>query len=140
MIAQIYVHGESIKDHLVAVVVPDPVALSHLAGKAGHTFDPSSAPAFAAAVKEPAVVKAVQDAITAHVKATGNVKGCAVLVPMTSAALRQSFRFEIAKAIHLTTEQFTVENDTLTPTFKIKRRNAYELHKDVIGDLYAKSS
>jgi len=41
------------------------------------------------------------------------------------------------KAIYLTMDQFTVDNDTLTPTFKIKRRQAYELHKGAIDALYA---
>ncbi|KAG8980536.1 hypothetical protein FRB90_007664 [Tulasnella sp. 427] len=121
VVGQIYIHGDSLRDHLVAVVVPDPATLAIIAEeKANYKFDPAAQPAVDAAVKEPAVVKAVLDSITAQVKKAGGLKG-----------------FEIVKAIHLTTEQFTVENGTLTPTFKIKRKDAYALHKDVIEGLYA---
>ncbi|KAG8948983.1 hypothetical protein FRC04_009184 [Tulasnella sp. 424] len=105
VIAQIYIHGDSLRDHLVAVVVPDPTTLAIIAEEqANHKFDPTAEPALAAAVKEPAVVKAVLDSITNQVKKAGGLKG-----------------FEIVKAIHLTVDRFIVENGTLTPTFKIKR-------------------
>ncbi|KAG8905292.1 hypothetical protein FRB99_000265 [Tulasnella sp. 403] len=119
VVAQIYIHGESTKDHLVAIVVPDPLALSFIAADAGHKFDPSATPAVEAAIKEPAVVKAVLDSMTAQVKKSGGLKG-----------------FEVVKAIHLTLDQFTVENGTLTPTFKIRRRDAYAMHKAEIDALY----
>ncbi|KAG9034957.1 hypothetical protein FS837_002076 [Tulasnella sp. UAMH 9824] len=120
VVGQIYIHGDSLRDHLVAVVVPDPATLAIIAEEqAKHKFDHTSEPALAAAVKEPAVVRAVLDSMTNQVKKAGGLKG-----------------FEIVKAIHLTTEQFTVENGTLTPTFKIKRKDAYALHKEVIEGLY----
>ena len=47
------------------------------------------------------------------------------------------YRFETIKRIHLTLEPFTVENGTLTPTFKIRRKDAYTLHKKDLDELYA---
>ncbi|KAG9007923.1 hypothetical protein FRB94_013870 [Tulasnella sp. JGI-2019a] len=117
LVSQIFVYGDSLRDHLVAVVVPDPAALSTISGV---NFDPAAIPAVAAAIKEPQVVKVALDAMTAHAKASG-LKG-----------------FETVKDIHFTLDQFTVENNTMTPTFKIQRKNAYDLYKDVIDGMYAK--
>ena len=40
------------------------------------------------------------------------------------------------KRIHLTLEAFSVENGTLTPTMKIKRKDAYQMYKSAINTLY----
>ncbi|KAG8856572.1 hypothetical protein FRB96_006332 [Tulasnella sp. 330] len=101
LIAQIFVYGDSLRDHLVAIVVPDPATLSNISS---IKFDPTAPPAVAATIKEPEIVKATLAAMTAHGKASG-LKG-----------------FEMVRDIHLTMDQFTVENNTMTPTFKIQRR------------------
>ncbi|KIO20763.1 hypothetical protein M407DRAFT_29608 [Tulasnella calospora MUT 4182] len=120
VVGQIYLHGDSLRDHLIAVVVPDPASLAIIAEEqANHEFDHTAEPALAAAVKEPAVVKAVLDSMTNQVKKAGGLKG-----------------FEIVKAIHLTLDQFAVENGTLTPTLKIKRKDACAMHKEDIERLY----
>ncbi|KAG8855059.1 hypothetical protein FRB96_007254 [Tulasnella sp. 330] len=119
VIGQIFIYGDSLKDHLVAVVVPEPKVLSDIAAKAGSEFDPSAVPAMAAAIKEPAVKKGVLDVMTAHAKQMG-LKG-----------------FETVRALHLSLEQFSVENDTMTPTFKIKRKEAYNKYKAPIDAMYA---
>ncbi|CAE7893739.1 ACSL1, partial [Symbiodinium sp. KB8] len=41
-------------------------------------------------------------------------------------------------AVHLHPELFSVENDLLTPTFKLKRPQAKTYFKDVIDNLYSK--
>lgn len=41
------------------------------------------------------------------------------------------------KQIHLTLDQFTIENETLTPTLKIRRKDAYNLYKTELDNLYA---
>jgi long-chain acyl-CoA synthetase len=46
-------------------------------------------------------------------------------------------RFEMIKRIHLTMQPFTIENNTLTPTFKIRRKDAYNLYKAELDALYA---
>jgi long-chain acyl-CoA synthetase len=46
-------------------------------------------------------------------------------------------RFETVKRIHLTMNPFTIENGTLTPTFKIRRKSAFDMYKDVLEGLYA---
>ena len=46
---------------------------------------------------------------------------------------------ERLKHIELTPTEFTIENGTLTPTFKIKRKPAEELHKDLIRKMYEES-
>jgi long-chain acyl-CoA synthetase len=45
--------------------------------------------------------------------------------------------FEQIRAIHLTSEEFTVDNDLLTPTFKLKRETAKKAYQKEIDDMYA---
>lgn len=45
---------------------------------------------------------------------------------------------ERPKAITLVREPFTVENNILTPTFKLKRNVAKEIFKDTIDKMYEK--
>lgn len=71
-------HGESLKDYLVATVVPEPNALAEIAAEAGEPFDPTSPTQLEAAVRSPGITKAVLEVITAQVRATGEVKGCVV--------------------------------------------------------------
>jgi long-chain acyl-CoA synthetase len=40
------------------------------------------------------------------------------------------------KDAFITSEQFSVENNTMTPTFKIKRREAFEKFEQEINFLY----
>lgn len=44
---------------------------------------------------------------------------------------------EKIKKIHLTTEPFSVDNDLLTPSFKIKRNMAKKYYKNQIDEMYA---
>jgi len=44
--------------------------------------------------------------------------------------------FEIVKAVHLDTEPFTVENDLITPSFKLKRPAMQKKYKDEITRMY----
>jgi len=45
--------------------------------------------------------------------------------------------FETVKRLLLTMEPFTVENGLLTPTFKVRRRDAYQKYKEELDSLYA---
>jgi len=44
---------------------------------------------------------------------------------------------EQIKQFRLVTEEFTEENDLLTPTMKKKRRNIIDVHDELIDDIYA---
>ncbi|KAG8863713.1 hypothetical protein FRB96_007550 [Tulasnella sp. 330] len=114
IVGQLYVHGDSLKDHLIAVVVPDPVALSELVGHdvMGSKLKP--------ACEDPQTVAKVMKVLMDIAQKAG-LKG-----------------FEQIKAVHLTTEPFTVENGMLTQTFKVKRRDAAEFFKDVLEGLYSR--
>lgn len=46
-------------------------------------------------------------------------------------------RFETIKRIHVSMDAFSVEDGTLTPTFKIKRKEAYKKFKAELDGLYA---
>jgi long-chain acyl-CoA synthetase len=47
---------------------------------------------------------------------------------------------EKVKALYLTAEPFSVENDIITPTFKIKRNIAKKVFKEQIDKMYEESN
>jgi long-chain acyl-CoA synthetase len=47
------------------------------------------------------------------------------------------YRFEMVKRIHLCLDAFTVDNGTMTPTFKIRRKDAYNKFKAELDGLYS---
>ena len=51
--------------------------------------------------------------------------------------LTWSTSFEMIKRIHVTLDPFSVEEGTLTPTLKIRRRDAQNKFKKEIEELYA---
>jgi len=119
-IVQIYVHGDSLQSYLVAVVVPDPVLLSGIASRIlGKKIAPDNEAALSEAIKDPSVNAHYLGELTKEGK-KGGLKG-----------------FEMIRRIHLSLTPFSVENGTLTPTMKIKRKDAWNLYQTELNALYA---
>lgn len=96
-ISQIFVHGESLKSCLIAVIVPDPVHIKKWAAEKGI------AGSFSEICSNLQLKKAILDDMTSIGKKNG---------------LKS---FEMVKDIFVTSDAFTVENNLLTPTLKTKR-------------------
>ena len=45
--------------------------------------------------------------------------------------------FELIKALHLEPNAFAVEDDLLTPTFKLKRPQLQKKYQKIIDDMYS---
>lgn len=76
LVAQLYVHGDSLQSYLIAVVVPDPVQLAALVSRIrGNAVSPTDLPALAEAAKDPQVVAAVLAELSKPAKKRG-LKGC----------------------------------------------------------------
>ncbi|KIM87577.1 hypothetical protein PILCRDRAFT_815138 [Piloderma croceum F 1598] len=120
MVAQIYVHGDSLQSYLLAVLIPEPLQLSNLATHVlGKKVDETDKAAMEAASKDPKV-------------------NAAVLTLLTKEAKRNALKgFETIKRIHISLDSFTVENGTMTPTLKIRRKDAYAKYKADLDALYA---
>lgn len=117
VVGQIYLHGDSLQSALVAIIVPDPETLEAVvAAKLPHLA--AKKLSYAELCKEPEVNALVLAAIT-KVGKKAELRG-----------------FEQAKAIYLESEPFAVENDLLTPTFKVKRPQAKKHYEAKINELY----
>lgn len=112
-VLQSFVHGDSLRSQLVAVVVPDPEYLLPWARERGL---PQDLPSLCA---DPAVLSAVRKSMAEEARA---------------AQLRG---FEVVAAVALIPEQFSVENGLLTPTMKTKRNEARDRYRAVLDGLYA---
>ncbi|MDQ6969397.1 MAG: long-chain fatty acid--CoA ligase [Mariprofundus sp.] len=110
MIDQIVVFGDQ-RPYLVALLVANEDACTAWAKQQGL---PESD--WQQLCESDVLKKHLQNAITAQLK---------VLNP-----------FEQVRRIHVLQQAFSIENDTLTPTMKIKRRKIYKLHADSIAALY----
>jgi long-chain acyl-CoA synthetase len=120
IVQQIYVHGDSLQSYLIAVVIPDPVVLAPLASTIiGKKITPDNTEALTEAVKNPRVIQGVLGLLTKEAKRNG-LAG-----------------FEYVKRIHLTMDPFTVDDNTLTPTLKLRRKDAYAKFKTQLDALYA---
>ena len=112
LVAQSFVYGDSLQASLVAVVVPDPDQLPAWAKAEGINGD------LAELCKNEKVIKHYLTIINSFSK-ENNLKG-----------------FEIPRAVHLDPVPFSVENEILTPTFKLKRNVASDHYASVIKELY----
>ena len=103
-IAQIYVHGDSLRSELVAIVVPEvdefvPWAKNHVgAASDDDSIKREGHELLVYLSGHPAVYAAMLDELTAKAKE------------------ERLMKFEYVKAIKLHLEPFSVDNDLLTPT------------------------
>ncbi|TBU23210.1 long-chain-fatty-acid-CoA ligase [Dichomitus squalens] len=120
IIAQLFVYGDSLQSYLVGVVVPDPVQLADLVQRVlKQSVRPDDTAALGRYVKESRII----DAILTEMDKEPNV--------------RKLRGFERIKRIHVTLDAFTVDNECLTPTLKIRRKETYAKFKPYIDALYA---
>ncbi|KAI8884198.1 acetyl-CoA synthetase-like protein [Backusella circina FSU 941] len=114
LIAQAFVYGDSKQSQLVGVFVPDRDMLLHWASK------------------QPAFAKMTMEELCL----SPNVKQ-SILKELGSFGKENQLKgFEQVKAICLTTNEFTIENELLTPTFKLKRELVRKLYDNEITEMY----
>jgi long-chain acyl-CoA synthetase len=122
-VSQIFVYGDSNQSVLVAIVVPNLQAVRALIARESHKIDSlligPSGQASDSAICENMQVKAM---ILNHLTRTGQGKGLQ--------------GFELIKNIFLEISPFTIENDLLSSTLKLKRPNLKDRYAAVIADLY----
>eukprot|EP00923_Selenidium_pygospionis_P031859 GHVN01056304.1.p1 GENE.GHVN01056304.1~~GHVN01056304.1.p1 ORF type:complete len:686 (+),score=98.62 GHVN01056304.1:273-2330(+) len=112
LIAQSFVFGYSTKACLIAIIVPDEAAVKKWSPKLDYQT--------ACVKQDKALKEAIQKEMEEAAKAC-SLKG-----------------FEKVKDIRLHNEVFSVENDLMTPTFKIKRKPAELRFKKQIDEMYSK--
>ncbi|XP_045113727.1 long-chain-fatty-acid--CoA ligase 1-like isoform X2 [Portunus trituberculatus] len=113
-VSQVFVHGESLKSSVVAIVVPE---VESVKGWAREQDIPGTLSVLCA---NPHVKQLIMDDITNLGKAAG---------------LKS---FEQAKDIYLHPDLFSVQNGLLTPTLKSKRPQLKKYFTPQIDDMYAK--
>uniref|UniRef100_A0A8C8RM89 Long-chain-fatty-acid--CoA ligase n=1 Tax=Pelusios castaneus TaxID=367368 RepID=A0A8C8RM89_9SAUR len=112
-VAQVFVHGESLKSSLVGVVVPDHEILPRFAAKLG----------IKGSYEELHTNSAVKKAILEDMVKLGKEAGLK--------------SFEQVKDIYIHPEMFTIENGLLTPTLKAKRAEISKYFQTQLEALYA---
>ncbi|KGL90511.1 Long-chain-fatty-acid--CoA ligase 5 [Charadrius vociferus] len=112
-VAQVFVHGESLRSFLIGIVVPDPETLPQFAAKLGIKGS------YEDICKNPAVKKAILEDMIRLGKEAG---------------LKS---FEQVKDLYIHTEMFSVENGLLTPTLKAKRAELVKVFEKQIEALYS---
>ena len=115
LVAQIFVHGDSLKSSLVAVCVPDPEVLPSYSKSNLH---------ISGTMEELVKNAEVKKAILADLTKLGKSSGL--------------HSFEQVRDIHLHPELFSVENGLLTPTFKTKRQDLKKKFQPQIDEMYSK--
>eukprot|EP01117_Protostelium_nocturnum_P005807 TRINITY_DN2096_c0_g1_i1.p1 TRINITY_DN2096_c0_g1~~TRINITY_DN2096_c0_g1_i1.p1 ORF type:complete len:742 (+),score=270.69 TRINITY_DN2096_c0_g1_i1:125-2350(+) len=118
LIAQIFIHGDSNKAHLVAIVSVEPERFSAFSkGVTGEEVAMTDLPALEKACKNPKVVQAFMKEVERAAKSL-KFQG-----------------FEVPRQVHLLHTPFSM--DLLTPTLKMKRNIASDYFKTIINDLYS---
>jgi long-chain acyl-CoA synthetase len=110
-VLQSFVYGDSFRNHLVAIIVPNPDTVKEWAQKNG----------FGKSLEELCLSPELKNQVLAELTATSR-----------GAKLHG---FEVVKNIHLDAQMWTSDN-LLTPTFKLKRNEAEKKYKAVIDRMY----
>jgi long-chain acyl-CoA synthetase len=120
LVGQAFVYGDSLQSALVAIIVPDEEPVRHMLATSEQA-QLSKAP-LSEICKSPKLQEIIQGEIKRLAKECG-LQG-----------------FEIPRAIHMDDELFSVENNLLTPTFKLKRQQARDKYEAQIEAMYANMS
>jgi long-chain acyl-CoA synthetase len=115
-IGTLFIHGDSTQTSLVAIAGTDPEPFSVWASKVVRR--PVSPTEIESVYKDPQILKTLMKELD-HIAERKKLHG-----------------FEKIKGIVLATEPFTVENDLLTPTLKLKRSEAVKAFRREIDILY----
>ena len=115
LIAQCFVHGDSLQTSLVAIIVPDEEVVMPRYGKQPGMSGKSFADICRTKELKQDVLKDLQ-----KFSREGGLHG-----------------FEIVKAIYIESSPFEVDNDLLTPTFKLKRQQCKIRYQKEIDRMYA---
>lgn len=115
-IGQAFVYGDSFQSALVAILVPDEDSVRNMLA----SEDPSLAKASLSTICQSDKLKVF---IMKEIKRVAKESGL--------------LGFEIPKAIHLESEPFSVDNELMTPTFKLKRPQARDKYEKRIEAMYA---
>ena len=111
-IANMFVYGEG-KRYNVALAVPELDGVKELCASNGITFN--------GGLEDINNNKEVRDLLDKTIKdKLANIYG----------------GYEIPRKIYYITEDFTIENEMLTQTMKLKRRNVVDRYKDILEKLY----
>ncbi|KAJ3120489.1 Long-chain-fatty-acid--CoA ligase 5 [Physocladia obscura] len=128
-IAQIFVHGESLRNELVAIVVLDPETCIPLSRKLGllPADTPDSGLVVPGSAANPHIKVLAQNPLFKKI----------VLDEMSKVASEAGLAgFERVKSVYLEAEAFAVENDLLTPTMKLKRQILVKRYAKQIKTMY----
>jgi long-chain acyl-CoA synthetase len=113
-IQQIFVYGDSLESELVAIVIPDFEKIRDwVKSVGGNTADPKT------------------------ICSTKGIKEFLLKEILKTAKRFKLQGFEIPRNLYADSELFSVENDLLTPSFKLKRNIAKEKYKFQLSKLYA---
>ncbi|KAK3847797.1 MAG: hypothetical protein J3R72DRAFT_430806 [Linnemannia gamsii] len=120
-IQQIFIHGDSTESCLVAIIVPEPDTFVPFVNKvlSGVNLALENVADYKRVCSDPKMRQSVLHELNKVAKDIG-LRG-----------------FEVPKAILLEPEAFTVENDKMTPTFKIKRHPVVQEYRERLNALYA---
>jgi len=114
-VGQIFVYGDSLQSVLVAIIVPAEALLKNWAKEQQIEY----ADNFVELCKTDQTKKFILSELTAAGKA-GQLRG-----------------FEFVKAIHVEATPFSIENNLLTPTFKLKRADLQKHYQAEINSMYS---
>lgn len=115
LVAQVFVYGESTKNALVGIVVPDEEMATKWTQVADRPFSNLQEICVDEAFKE-AMRKSLEEAAV-----EGGLKG-----------------FEKLKDFYISPDQFSVENSLLTPTLKLRRHECKKHYAQQIQEMYSK--
>ena len=115
-VAQSFVYGDSYQSYLVAIIVPDEEVVKEWY----HKNDTKN-----------------KQSISLHTSCEDlNLRSVIFQDILQCSKDGMLNGFETVRSIYLSSEPFTIENELVTPTFKLKRKEAREKYNSIIEQLY----